>query len=121
MYSKLKHTLNAPSDLYVPYPLCTPPSSCYHHYSLLAYSPLFLFVNTGKYSFPPLSPPKSGILCMLFCTLLFFFFSHLKKDRASRVAQWLIICLPMQGTRVRALVWEDPTCHGATRPVSHNY
>ncbi|KAJ8796338.1 hypothetical protein J1605_018016 [Eschrichtius robustus] len=22
----------------------------------------------------------------------------------------------MQGTRVRALVWEDPTCHRATRP-----
>ena len=41
--------------------------------------------------------------------------------RASLVAQWLRICLPMQGTRVRALVWEDPTCHGATGPVSHNY
>ena len=41
--------------------------------------------------------------------------------RASLVAQWLRICLLMQGTRVRALVWEDPTCHGATRPVSHNY
>ena len=41
--------------------------------------------------------------------------------RASLVAQWLRVCLPMQGTRVRALVWEDPTCHGATRPVSHNY
>ena len=27
----------------------------------------------------------------------------------------------MQGTRVRALVWEDPTCRGATKPVSHNY
>ena len=40
---------------------------------------------------------------------------------ASLVAQWLGICLPMQGTRVRALVWEDPTCRGATRPVSHNY
>ncbi|KAJ8794903.1 hypothetical protein J1605_018757 [Eschrichtius robustus] len=40
---------------------------------------------------------------------------------ASLVAQWLRICLPVQGTRVRALVWEDPTCHGATRPVSHNY
>ena len=40
---------------------------------------------------------------------------------ASLVAQWLIICLPMQGTRVRALVWEDPTCCGATKPVSHNY
>ena len=41
--------------------------------------------------------------------------------RASLVAQWLRICLPMQDTRVRALVWEDPTCRGATRPVSHNY
>ena len=40
---------------------------------------------------------------------------------ASLVAQWLRICLLMQGTRVRALVWEDPTCRGATRPVSHNY
>ena len=39
----------------------------------------------------------------------------------SLVAQWLGICLLMQGTRVRALVWEDPTCHGATRPMSHNY
>ena len=36
---------------------------------------------------------------------------------ASLVAQWLRIRLP----RVRALVWEDPTCRGATRPVSHNY
>ena len=27
----------------------------------------------------------------------------------------------MQGTRVRALVREDPTCHGATKPVRHNY
>ncbi|KAJ8788261.1 hypothetical protein J1605_022555 [Eschrichtius robustus] len=40
---------------------------------------------------------------------------------ASLVAQWLRICPPMRGTRVRALVWEDPTCRGATRPVSHNY
>ena len=41
--------------------------------------------------------------------------------RASLVAQWLRICLPMQGTRVRALVQEDPTCHGATKPMHHNY
>ena len=27
----------------------------------------------------------------------------------------------MQGTRVQAVVWEDPTCHGATKPVRHNY
>ena len=43
------------------------------------------------------------------------------KVGASLVVQWLRICLLMQGTRVRALVWEDPTCHGATGPVSHNY
>ena len=40
---------------------------------------------------------------------------------ASLVAQWLRVCLLMQGTRVRALVWEDLTCCGATGPVSHNY
>ena len=27
----------------------------------------------------------------------------------------------MQGTRVRALVGEDPTCRGATKPVCLNY
>ena len=27
----------------------------------------------------------------------------------------------MQGTRVRALVREDPTCCGAAKPVHHNY
>ena len=26
-----------------------------------------------------------------------------------------------QVTRVRFLVWEDPTCHGATKPMGHNY
>ena len=44
----------------------------------------------------------------------------IKDFRASLVAQWLGVCLLMQGTRVRALVWEDPTCHGAAGPVSHN-
>ena len=37
------------------------------------------------------------------------------------MVQWLGICPPMQGTRVRALVWEDPTCHGATKPMRHNH
>ena len=27
----------------------------------------------------------------------------------------------MQGTWVRALIREDPTCHGATKPMRHNY
>ena len=44
-----------------------------------------------------------------------------KDTGASLVAQWLRICPPTQGTWVRALVWEDPTCRGATRPVSHKY
>ena len=41
--------------------------------------------------------------------------------RASLVVQWLRIRLPMQGTQVCALVREDPTCCGATKPVRHNY
>ena len=39
----------------------------------------------------------------------------------SLVVQWLRICLPMQGSRVRSLVREDPTCRGATKPMRHNY
>ena len=39
----------------------------------------------------------------------------------SLVAQWLRICLPMQGTQVQALVWEDPTCCGAAKPLRYNY
>ena len=41
--------------------------------------------------------------------------------RASLVAQWLRIHLPMQETQVRSLAREDPTCRGATKPVCHNY
>ena len=40
---------------------------------------------------------------------------------ASLLAQWLRIPLPMQGTQVQALVQEDPTCRGATKPMCHNY
>ena len=43
------------------------------------------------------------------------------RNGASLVVQWLRVCLPMQGTWVRALLWEDPTCRRATRFVSHNY
>ena len=37
------------------------------------------------------------------------------------MAQWLRLHLPIQGTRVGSLAWEDPTFHGATKPLSHNY
>ena len=45
----------------------------------------------------------------------------LEHSWTSVVAQWLRIRLPVQGTWVQSLVWEDPTCHGATKPVRHNY
>ena len=35
--------------------------------------------------------------------------------------QWLRVPLPIQGTRVRLLVWEDSTCHRATEPMHHDY
>ena len=34
---------------------------------------------------------------------------------------WWRICLPMQGTWIQSLVWEDSTCSGATKPVCCNY
>ena len=37
------------------------------------------------------------------------------------VVQWLRIRLPMQGTRVQALVREDPTCWGAAKPMHNKY
>ena len=43
------------------------------------------------------------------------------KERTSLVVQWLRIHLLMQGTQVRSLVQEDPTCHGATKLMCHNY
>ena len=64
----------------------------------------------GKPSFDNLLKEVIGFICGI-----------RRSSGASLVAQWLRVCLPMQGTRVRALVWEDPTCRGATKPVSHNY
>ena len=42
-------------------------------------------------------------------------------DRTCLVVQWLGIRLPMQGTRVWALVQEDPTHCRAAKPERHNY
>ena len=52
---------------------------------------------------------------VLFCFLIKRYW------RTSLVVQWLRIRLPMQETQVQSLVWEDHTCHGATKPVSHSY
>ena len=45
----------------------------------------------------------------------------IKTDRTSPVVQWVGICLPMQGTRIQSLIWEDSTCCGTTKPQRHNY
>ena len=66
--------------------------------------------------------PLSGTLLYLFFLLFFppscgFSYSISRRDvLGSLVAQWIRICLPMQETRVRSLVWEDPMCCGATKP-----
>ena len=66
-------------------------------------------------------------LSLAICLANIFFQSDflkcLSKSRrgTSLVAQWLRICLPVQGTRVQSLVREDPTCSGATKAVRHNY
>ena len=39
----------------------------------------------------------------------------------SLVVQWLRNHLPMQGTSIQSLVWEDTTCRGATTIVCHDY
>ena len=85
------------------------------HYFIAGRSVPVLFPSGLSYPSLPHSPPQNT-------TLITYPYSHSTAfSRASLVAQWLRICLPMQGTRVRALVREDPTCRGATRPVSHNY
>ena len=42
-------------------------------------------------------------------------------DRGSRVAQRRRIHLPMHKKQVWSLIWENSTCHRATKPVCHNY
>ena len=49
------------------------------------------------------------------------FFLRKKLPGTSLVVQWLRIRLPMQGTQLQALVWEDSARRGATKPMCHNY
>ena len=92
---------------------------------------IFLGSTYGTFNNKGRTAPLKKVLKFFKLLLLFYFTSdtHLllkKKDnkngwRASLVAQWLRARLPMQGTWVRALVREDPTCRGATKPMCHNY
>ena len=44
-----------------------------------------------------------------------------KQRRTSLVVEWLRICLSVLGTLVQTLVWEDPMCCRATKPMCHIY
>ena len=79
-------------------------------FSLSLTSSDFLFLHPNK-CIHPFPPPSTQPLQ----------WNRNKYWGTSLVAQWLRVCMPIQGTRIRALVWVDPTCHGATGPVSHNY
>ena len=47
--------------------------------------------------------------------------AKIKNYRTSPVVQWIGICLPMQGTRIQSLVWEDSPCCETTKPRHQNY
>ena len=86
-----------------------------------------MILNSKKLkTFPLRSGTRQGcpLSKLLFNIVLEVLVTAIREEKeirgASLVAQWLRICLPMWGTWVRALVWEDPTCCGATGPVSHN-
>ena len=68
-----------------------------------------------------LSKGKVKVLYAFIYTLLFPSRDLEWFTGTSLVALWLRMHLPKQGTRVQSLVREDPTCHGATKPVRHNY
>ena len=69
-------------------------------------------------------PGKStgvGCHCLLRAEKLLSQKKKKERKRASLVVQWLRVSFAMQGTSVWSLVQEDPTCLGATNPVSHNF
>ena len=41
--------------------------------------------------------------------------------RTTLVVQWLWLCLPLWGSQVQSLVWEDSTRLEPAKPVCHNY
>ena len=47
--------------------------------------------------------------------------SRVFRNMEEGASLWLRICLSMQGMRDQLLVQEDPTCHGATKPMCLNY
>ena len=82
---------------------------------LLHYRQTFFFFATEQ-------PGKPFLFLLCFSDFSFISFYEIKTlSRTSLVVQWIRIHLPMQRAQVQFLVWGDSTCHGATKPVHHNY
>ena len=83
--------------------------------------PLSLSLSLSpSFALPP--PPLSLSLSLKFSMFQWRCKSTKAPERASLVAQWLRVRLPMQGTQVRALVQEDATeqvspCATTTEPA----
>ena len=67
------------------------------------------------------SQPSQSSSQVLPCSKIFSNSSSPGGQNPGASAKWMRICLPMHGTQVRSLVWEDPTYCGATKSMSHNY
>ena len=64
---------------------------------------IFLFLEGGDANWKPLPSWKYG------------------DSWTSLAVQWSGVCLPMQGTQVRSLAQEDPTCCRAAEPLCHSH
>ena len=87
-------------------------------------STLYCLWNKARIFFNLREKRKKKVIISFKKNSIVVLFPFKKYGRTSLVTQWLRIRLPMQGTRVRALVPEDPTCRRATKPtttVGHNY
>ena len=85
---------------------------------------LFLITHWNKFSHQSGFPENSGTEAIYWGSKLTHSSGNIRFKKewgTSPVAQWLRIRLPMQGTWVRALVGEDPTCCRATKCMCHNY
>ena len=107
-------TLSDPMD-------CSPPGSSIHgifQARVLEWGAI-VFSNLQKAKQRPYDPAIP--LLVLYSKEMKIIFTQKLVHGAFLVVQWLGIRLTMQETQVQSLFQEDPTCHGATKPVCHNF
>ena len=89
--------------------------SCFATFPFLQSSRVWSLFWLLKWSI--ISACVSQILCQENIVLIFF----KENIGVSLVAPWSIVRLSVQETQVQSMVGDDPTCHGATKPMYHNY